>query len=453
MSLRLHLIHTGLTYHGFASAGRDGEASMIHHGLAMIGAVARQAGHDVRLTNLRACSGWEDLRRRLDEHDPQVVGLTMMSCDYNHVLEAARMAKERDPRVVTVVGGPHPSLMPEELEPRVEVDVIFQGEGEVTFPQVLAQIERGQRPERVIRGEVPDLNQVPFVARDLFWHPEIPQVTLYFPKPYVTIIAGRGCRYNCAFCQPAERMIFGRNVRRRSVDNVLEELRILRREVRYRSLTIHDDCLTEDPDWVSAFCDGLRAERLAVPFVAQSRADLICKNPDLIAKMRRVGLRCLMIGFESGSDRVLKFLRKGVTLEKNLAAARICDELGIRIWANYMLGIPTETPDEVRATVDMIKTIRPAFCSAAYYTPHPGSDLYQYCRDHDLSLIRSHESYSRHPTEPKIRGVDYTFLEEMLAETHTARRLHPIEKLSKAARRLHVPAAVRRAAQKLISPR
>jgi radical SAM superfamily enzyme YgiQ (UPF0313 family) len=133
--------------------------------------------------------------------------------------------------------------------------------------------------------------------------------------------------------------------------------------------------------------------------------------------MAQAGLAGLFLGFESGSDRVLKFIRKGTTLAKNLEAARVCRRYGIRIWANYMLGLPTETEEEIKETIAMLKEIDPDYYSPAFYTPYPGNDLYEYCMEHDLSLVKDHDSYSRNPTEPKIRGHDPEFLRWALRES------------------------------------
>ena len=133
--------------------------------------------------------------------------------------------------------------------------------------------------------------------------------------------------------------------------------------------------------------------------------------------MKRAGLAMFLIGFESGNQRVLKFLRKGTTVEMNYRAAKICKKYGIRIWANYMLGIPTETKEETMDTVKMIHAIRPYRPSPAFFTPHPGSDLYEYCVKSDLSLIKSYDGYSRSPNEPKIKGTDYVFLQKALIES------------------------------------
>lgn len=450
MGLKVHLVFPGIARGGFSTANRPGDRSLINHGLAMLGAVARDAGHGVSLSDLRACADWEEFRQRIVDLHPDVVGFTMLSCDFEPVMQAARIVKAVDPETITIVGGPHPSIMPEDIEPHQEIDIIFQGEGEVTFPLLLEQLEKGGSPPRLVQGIPPDLNALPFAARDLFGAPEIPETSLYFPLPFVTIIAGRGCRYNCSFCQPAERIMFGDRVRRRSVKNVIAELNQLRDTIGFRSLMIHDDCLTEDIEWVHEFCQRYRAESFNAPFICQGRADIVVKHPEVIEQMKSAGLSTLMIGFESGSDRVLRFLRKGTTVAINLEAAAICHRLGVRIWANYMLGLPTETEDEIRQTVEMIRTIRPDFCSAAYFTPHPGSDLFTYCRENDLSLIHDYGDYARDATSPKIKGIDPVFLEDMLERSLTGRRYHVFDRFSILARKLRLPRSVRQFAKRLI---
>jgi len=179
----------------------------------------------------------------------------------------------------------------------------------------------------------------------------------------------------------------------------------------------HDDCLTEDREWVMEFCRAYIGEGFRQPFFCQSRADLIVKNEDMVALMAKAGLKGYFIGFESGSDRVLRFIRKGTKRAQNIEAARICRKYRIAIWANYMLGLPTETQDEVRETISMLKEIDPDYYSPAFYTPHPGSDLYDYCMENDLSLIVDHDSYRRNPDEAKIKGVDYQWLQWALEES------------------------------------
>ncbi|MBU1879830.1 MAG: B12-binding domain-containing radical SAM protein, partial [Chloroflexi bacterium] len=400
------LIYAGITGKGFDSTGQGMDSGWISHGLAILSAVAQEAGHEVNLLDLRALRGWDHFRQELAARQPQVCGLTMMSVDFNPVMECVRIIDEVLPQATIVVGGPHPTLMLDEVLPESRIDYVVTHEGEVTFPRLLNDIAAGTPPaDRVLVGEPPDLDGLPYSDHDLFlneWRkwgykldsPEAP-FAQELPPPFVTIIAGRGCRYNCSFCQPAERRLFGKKVRRRSVAHVMGELEHLRDRYGFASFMFHDDTLTEDRDWVLAFCDAYQAAGFTQPFFCQSRADIIVRHEDVVRRMVQVGLRGYFIGFESGNDRVLRFIRKGTTRAINLEAGRICKRYGITIWANYMLGLPTETEAEMRDTISMLREIDPDYYSPAFYTPHPGSDLYDYCLEHDLSLITDHDSYRR----------------------------------------------------------
>ncbi|MDD5044120.1 MAG: radical SAM protein [Candidatus Omnitrophica bacterium] len=409
------LIYPGITDCGFASS-KGNEGSWINHGLCLLSACLKRAGHQVSLIDLRQLSGWPEFENIVKASDLGVVGITVMSCDYNIAMQCAELIKKHKPQTQVVVGGPHPSIMPEEFEADPRVDHIFIGEGEVTFPELVSKIEKGIPVERTVRGVAPDLDSIPFADRELFGLEEEPFVPI-LSKPFVTIIAGRGCIYNCSYCQPAERLIFGKGVRRRSPENVIAELKQLRDKYAFKSMMIHDDCLTEDKKWVMRFCELYKKEGFNQPFVCQSRPDIVCKNEDMVAALKKAGLALVILGLESGSDRMLKFLRKGTTVAYNLKAASICHKYGIKIWANYMLGLPTETKEEQMQTYEMLKKIRPYHCSPAYYTPHPGSDLFSYGLEHDLHLLKDHASYRRNRYEPKIRGIDYEFLETILRKS------------------------------------
>lgn len=415
--IKVVLIYPGISGIGFNSYGRGMEESWINHGLCSISASVKKAGYSVELIDLRCLKDWQDFSRIIKEKKPDVVGITMMSVDYNPAMKCVEIIKDISANTKIVVGGPHPSLMTKEVLANEKIDYIITREGEISFVELLKDIEKGVKPARIIEGRMPDLDALPFADRELFSDLEYPLPVVGFEPPFVTIIAGRGCIYNCKFCQPAERSIFGKKVRRRNVDNVIEELRILREKYNFKSLMIHDDCITEDRKWMLEFCDKYKRSGFTQPFACQSRADFICYHEDIVKVMAETGLKLLFIGFESGSQRILNFLRKGTKAEHNYKAAEICHKYGVKIWANYMFGIPTETKEEVMDTVKMIKKIRPDHYSAAFYTPHPGSDLYDYCIENDLSLIKSHDSYRRNPTEAKIKGVDYEFLHWAMQES------------------------------------
>jgi len=418
--MKVSVVYPGIGGKGFDSIGQGMDSGWISHGVGILIACALEAGHDANLIDLRALKGWDHFRSELSERQPDVVAVSMMSVDYDPSLRCLEIAREALPQAVTVVGGPHPTIMPDELAGNSNVDHIFLGEADETFPAALDRLAAGDELPRVIPGTHPDLDKVPMAYHHLFideWRrqgytitsPEAP-FAAELPAPFVTIIAGRGCMYNCSYCQPAERMIFGRKVRRRSVSGILKELGILQEQYHFQSFMFHDDCLTEDREWVVEFCRAYIEGGFTQPFFCQSRADIIVKNEDMVALMAEAGLRGYFIGFESGSDRVLRFIRKGTKRVQNIEAARICRKYGISVWANYMMGLPTETREEVLETISMLKEIDPDYYSPAFYTPHPGSDLYNYCQEQGLSLIKEHGSYRRNPDEAKIKGVDYEWL-------------------------------------------
>lgn len=401
---------------GFDCFGTDNyQANWIHHGLGLLSASAKRAGFEIDLIDLRKCKSWEDFESRIANAQPDVVGLSMTSLDYNPVMRCIDIIKRLDRNITTVVGGIHPTVALEEVAPNPGIDYIVQGEGEISFPKLLGKIKAGERSERVMVGEKPDLDQLPFVDREIFdysgelSHP-FRELDIFVP-PFVSLLVGRGCLYNCKFCQPAERLLFGRT-RLRSVDNVFRELKELREKYKFKCLMIYDDCFIEhNHEWVLEFCDRYESEGFDQPFYAQCRSDIICRNEPLIKRLSEVGLACLSIGFESGNQRVLNFLGKGIRVEQSLKAAEICRKYDIKISGNFMLGIPTETKKEALDTIKLIKAIRPYSIGVAHYTPYPGSALHTYCKEHNLIKITSHDDYHRgRRSSEKIRGVDYGFL-------------------------------------------
>ncbi|MBN1270666.1 MAG: B12-binding domain-containing radical SAM protein [Candidatus Aminicenantes bacterium] len=408
------LIHAGMGSRGFNSCGKGMDESWINHGLASIGAYLKLKGYEFRYLDLRKFKSWTQFLKEIHVMKPDIAGISATTVDYDIALKVAGLIKSVSPSKKTVLGGIHASVCPDECSTEGNFDHLIVGEGEVVFREII----EGKIFHKIIRGKpIEDLNELPFIDRDIFGKNETPIYPTLFPKPFSTFIASRGCPYNCSFCQPAERIVFGRKMRSRSPENLVDEIEKCKKDLRINSYLIHDDCMLWNIEWVENFLSALSRKNLKMPFAIQSRADLISKYPDLIKGLKMFGLTMILIGFESGSQKILDFLKKGTTVEHNFQAAKICRNNNVAIWANYMFGIPEETKSDVTKTVEMIREIKPEVCSPSFFTPYPGTYLSQYCDQRNLSLIGNYTDFRRNPEGRKIRGIDYHYLRKAVRES------------------------------------
>jgi radical SAM superfamily enzyme YgiQ (UPF0313 family) len=407
--MNLLLIYPGLI-DGFGSF-RSG-SDWFNHGVGVICAVLKEKGHQVTYLDCRTCRDWADVRNKITGSTFDAVLVSVATVDFVAFKKIAAIVREVAPKAKIIAGGPHATLATDEMLAVEDCDCVFTHEAEVTLPKLLEDLES---LPRLIRGEMPEnLDLLPFVERSLSPNGE---TSLFWgiKQPFFTIVASRGCPFKCTFCQPAERYVFGNKIRKRSVENIMSELEYLADSYGMQSFMVHDDCFTQFPKWVDDFCRLKMEKGLQQPFVCQTRADIVCNNRDMMARLAKAGLKWVLIGFESGSDRILSFIKKGVTVQQNIEAADICHELGIKILANYMFGLPTETPDEMLLTAQMMQRIAPDIYSPSIFTPAPGSELYEYCHSKDLILISTSEGFRRNINSgEKIKGVDYPHVRRMV---------------------------------------
>ena len=326
-----------------------------------------------------------------------LVGISVMTPMLNEALFASRVAKGLPHDPLVVWGGPHPTVMPEQTMGYPEVDAICLGEGEETF---LELIQRGGDPQDVAgmwyradgeivrnppRPMIADISRLPFPARDLIpmdayiraWY------SLTAADPNLTgtsVIGSRGCPYSCTYCQPTLRQLFGRKVRRRSVDDIIAELEHLKATYNIQAFMFEDDTFIANGGWAHEFCDRLRTCGLGLKWGCNVRADLVRR--DLLVAMREAGLVQMNMGIESGSQRVLDDIyHKRITIEQVEQAAAMANELGIRVGGYFMLGAPTETIEEVRRTIAF--AVRLPIDEAAFNvtTPLPGTTLWEQTKD------------------------------------------------------------------------
>jgi len=411
--MRIDLVFPGITFWGFNSFGqlKTQEANFMPHGVASISAYLKSKGHEVGMVDMRKLKGWEHFGQTVFQSPSNIFGISSMSVDYDASEKAAALIKKMKPSATVIIGGVHPTVATEEVLKNPFFDYVITGEGEYSLCHLLEQLEQNKKPERLLAGESVDITTLPWVDRNIFDYEngegKNPLLS-HMKAPFISIVTSRGCPYHCRFCQPAERMVFGNKVKVRPVDDVIKEMIHLKEKYQFNSFLIHDDLFILRPRYVEEFATKCKENGFTQRFACQARADIIVNLEGRIKMLADAGLDCLMIGFESGSQRMLDFMDKGITLEQSIKAVEICRKYNIKIYANFMFGLPTETREEMEATVKFVKWMKPDYLSLAVFTPYPGSYLHDYCKERDLLLDLSHKSYRRTPfSGAKIKNVNY----------------------------------------------
>ena len=382
----------------------QGLDSWIDHGAGMTYTAAKKAGCDIGFLDMKSLFNDDELKERLKGYD--LVAISLKSSYYPIAMKVIKFAKSQGSKVM--IGGYHATAAPHELIENPDIDYIFKGESEITFPEFLKDCSKF---ERTIIGEKPqNLDTLHFIDRSIYREPLENCEGWWYGgklKRMTTVMAARGCPYNCAFCQPLERNHFGRKLRRRSVNSLITELKQLRELYNPDCVMIHDDTFLLQPKWLEEFIE--RYPEINLPFWASGRADGICKYPDLVKCLVNVGWELISVGFESGSQRVLNKLKKGTTVEQNLKSAQIIKSAGAKVYANYITGIPWETKWDIQATAKMADEIAAEMPSWAYFTPYPGCELGEECIKRGWSLL-DRNSYDRCPSGKKVKYVDYEYI-------------------------------------------
>lgn len=278
-------------------------------------------------------------------HEPDVFGF-MTECDsYHHVLQITEQVKRLRPACVCVLGGPHASAVARPtMERCAYVDAIVVGEGERTFPDLLAAVaERrgGSVPGALMRtgpmafvdgGARPlaaSLDELPMPAYDLY-HGS--------PEEEVFIEAGRGCPFKCTFCSTAP--FWQRRHRVKSPGRILEEIRVVQERFGSRRVHFTHDLLTTDKRWVADLCHTLIAAGTPVKWTCSARTDTVDRT--LLELMATAGCSAIYFGVESGSARILHEIQKDIPIDESLEVLRQCRAVGIRPNAGFIAGFPTE---------------------------------------------------------------------------------------------------------------
>ncbi|RJP72584.1 MAG: radical SAM protein [Candidatus Abyssobacteria bacterium SURF_17] len=358
-------------------------------GLLSIAAVLEQAGHNVQVLDPKPGHEREAVKAAA-EYDPRIVGLSFMTAGYSNARNAVLELRRILPRALLCCGGPHTTALPEQTLKDFGADFVVIGEGELTMLEVCNRLERKasiddvaglgiMRDERFVRNRarelIRDLDSLPLPARHLVHFEKFLQppgmLRGYLMGRCATIMASRGCPHECIYC--ASKVMFGRTVRQRSVENVIAEVDHLVEQYRILGLWFPDDTFTLNRRWVLEFCVALRERHPQLVWGAQARVNSV--DHELLHEMRRAGCVQLDFGVESGSQEVLAALKKKARPAQAIEAFALCRKVGIRPLATFMIGNPGEGREEIKESMKLAKRLHANHVQFCIATPLPGTEL------------------------------------------------------------------------------
>lgn len=330
------------------------------------------------------------LRQRIEARKPLAVGLTASTANIRNAAETAGHAKKICPDIPAIIGGWHASALPEEtLRSYGQFDYLVHGEGEVALTNLVRCLSQDKSPEDIksvafrVNGSlqvnpreqlISDLDEIPFPAMHKVpitrYHPA-PGTRNYLRLPSTGITVGRGCPYGCLFCY---RGVWGNSVRFRSPENVLEEIEVYISRYGVRDFRFYDDTITF-PRWdLKHFCEEIIRRKLNINWNCWSRVNDV--DEDKLRLMKRAGCYHIKFGIEFGTEKALKLARKAATLEQARTALKLCRKAGIESKGSFIFGIPGETEDDCRKTLDFALEASPHFATFYAFDPIPGSPFY-----------------------------------------------------------------------------
>ena len=303
-------------------------------------------------------------------------------------IETARRIKEIKPGMVTVLTGPHVSVLPEESlrAGKGAIDIVCRGEFDYSTKELcegrewsrvdgISFFEEGQIVHTPNRPPIADLDALPFVApvykRDL---PISEYIIPHFKNPYVSIYSSRGCPSRCIYCLWPQ-TFSGRTMRTRSPRNVYEEIKwIVDNIPEMRELSFDDDTFTANRQHARDIAGLIKP--LGISWTINARANT---DYETLKALREAGLRHVVVGFESGNDQILKNIKKGVTVAQAVQFAKDCKKLGLSIHGAFIMGLPGETKETIRQTIDFAKKLDLNSIQASLASPYPGTEFYDLC--------------------------------------------------------------------------
>lgn len=339
----------------------------------------------------------KEIIKRIKNYDPKIVGITCQSTLHaKDAHETAGIIKKVDKKILTVMGGAHPSALPEEVLKDENIDVVIRGEGEITLWDVVKSYsENGilsgikgisfRMNNKVIHNSsrplINNLDQLPLPAWDLLprekYLEEIKKNTNYLMNNEVSwMISSRGCPGNCIYC--AVRTVWGRSWRGRSPKNVVDEIETLVSKYGVREIHFLDDSMAVDRERLLNICEEIIKRKLHIKWTTPNGIAVWMMDRDLLLKMKKSGCYRLTFGLESGNKEILNdFVGKKYDFEKAKKIISFASSIGLWTVGTFIIGFPYETKEQIRDTVNFAVSTDLDFAVFYIANPFPGTPMYE----------------------------------------------------------------------------
>ena len=346
---------------------------------------------------------WSQFEAYLLKKKPNFIVTNVISSIVSNDVKVADIAKGVDARTIAI--GSHVTALPEEtLREYPTLDFIIMGEAEASLRELIDRIENGESLEDVKgigfrqddgtirinekRPAIENLDDLPYPRHDL-----LPLDKYRLPligKRYTFVMTSRGCPYNCIFCRSP--VMWGRKVRQRSPDSIIGELKELKK-LGVHSLVFHSDTFTLDKKWVLEFCKKMVDEKLDIRWITNSRADTV--DEEMLRWMKRAGCWMIAYGFETGSQKVLDNVKKGITINQIKDVAKWTEESGIKAWGYFIIGLPGETKESIDETIKLSKELPLYSVNFAVGAPYPGTEFHKLAREQGWLISTNWEDFDQ----------------------------------------------------------
>jgi len=353
----------------------------------------------------------DELRKQIIDYSPDIVGVSSTTVAFFHAKQVTSLVKDIDAGIKVILGGTHITACPEDtIKECKDVDIGVIGEGEETILEIVRKMQRQEswatvkgviyrENGAVIKSEprqaIKDLDRIEFPSREM-----LPDLSLYSHTAYrgkkgeltTTLITSRGCPFKCTYC---DQSIFGRTWRKHSAHYVYSEMKLLKEKFGVKFITIEDDNFSLYKPRVEDICNKIIDNSLDIKWAISGRVNSL--DDRLLRLMKKAGCETIYVGLESGTPRILELIQKNISKEEVNEGIRIIKRCGLKVVGSFILGIPSETKEEMEQTISYALSLPLDGASFFIFTPYPNTKLREMAFQYG-KVSTNWKDYSGHPS-------------------------------------------------------